>query len=215
MVHIEYAAAVENDILEEFERYFSAIRCPVERHVREPNTYNAIEWALPAVLALWISKAFFDGFLKELGKDSASQFKKLISAAYHRLRDKPNRAYAAADLRQMADGAAPDSVGRPCPVLKFQLDVTSISSSHTRCLSWVFPSGLSERQMQEAMESLTACLPKITSEQARHLENLHSNACPLAYVYVPSRGWVTDLQLINEKMTKAPKKTRKRKSKDA
>jgi hypothetical protein len=215
LISIAYAASVESDLLDEFEQYFLAIRCPAERQAREPSTYAAMEWALPALLAVWISKAFFDGFLKELGKDSAHQFKKLMSVAYRRLRNIPNRVYTAADLRQMADGAASESVGRACPILKLQLEVTSNSSAHTTRLSCVFPSGLSERQMQDAVDSLTARLPNIAAEQARLLDNLRASTFPLAYVYIPPRGWLPDTQLIDEQIAKAPKKTRKRKSKNA
>jgi len=198
MISIEYREGVESDLLDEFEQYFSVLQYPVERHLRKPSTYGVMEWALPALVVVWISKSFLDAFLKELGKDSAQQFKKILSAAYSRLRNKPNRAYTAADLRQMADGAAPESVGRACPAFKLQLEVTSISTVHTRRLSCVFPSGLSDHQVQDAIDLLIGQASKIVTEQAELLDNPHGADCPLAYVYVPARGWLRDIQLINE-----------------
>ena len=213
MVHIEHAANVEGELLEEFKRYFAATPCSVKR--REPNSgiSNALDWVGPALIAVWISKAFFDGFLKELGKDSAQQFKKLLSEAYHRLRDKHMRSYSLADIEQIEKGAGPNTVGNACPVLKLHFELTSTSKPRSMRLSCVFPSGLSEQQMQDAVESLTASLPIIIPEQSAIFENEHSGALRRAYVYVPSRGWLTDSQLIDEQFAKASKKNRKRKSK--
>jgi hypothetical protein len=45
----------------------------------EQQVYGGIEWVLPTAAAVYISKAYFDGFLGEMGKDHYSLLKKGLS----------------------------------------------------------------------------------------------------------------------------------------
>jgi hypothetical protein len=96
---------------------------------------------------------------------------------------------------------------------RLKLDVPSKSSTRSMRLSCVFPSGLSKDEMQDAANSLVAGLPDILSEQSSLLDDARPRVYPLTYVFVPSRGWLPDIKLIQEQALKATKKTRKQKPK--
>ncbi len=52
---------------------------------REPDgPYAGVEWLLPTAVIVFISKGYFDGFLKEMGKDHYALLKKGINTLYKR-----------------------------------------------------------------------------------------------------------------------------------
>jgi hypothetical protein len=54
----------------------------IKSEVREPELYANVEWYIPTALIIFIGKAYFDSFLKEMGKEHYHLFKKGISSLW-------------------------------------------------------------------------------------------------------------------------------------
>ncbi|NOS96909.1 MAG: hypothetical protein HOP25_00355 [Methylotenera sp.] len=49
---------------------------------KEPGMYASLEWLIPTGIALYITKSYFDGLFKEIGKDHYQWIKKSFSNIY-------------------------------------------------------------------------------------------------------------------------------------
>ena len=58
---------------------------PVEIKERELGLHGALEWLLPTAVAVYIAKPYFEGFLKEMGKDHYALLKQGVKCLYERL----------------------------------------------------------------------------------------------------------------------------------
>ena len=57
---------------------------------RAPTAYDSLDWLIPTAIVLFITHSYFDGILKELGKDHYQWFKTLLSSLYKKaLGDNP------------------------------------------------------------------------------------------------------------------------------
>ena len=68
-IAISYIKTVPQNIIDDFQNAVSRPNLDVEAESRDEDIYASVEWLLPAAVAVFISKAYFDGFLKEMGKD--------------------------------------------------------------------------------------------------------------------------------------------------
>lgn len=152
MIGIQHAQNVDSELVESLKAFFEDEGVQVKVQASERGTYAAIEWALPALLTLWITKSYFDGFLKEMGKDSAQSLKQLIKAAYTKLRKTPNRVCDADEMRRVADGAPIESVGRLGPAINLNISVSSADDG-SKTINFVFPSGLNDLEVDMAVTS--------------------------------------------------------------
>ena len=212
MVAIEHSKEVEAEVLLEIEEFFLRLQARSERYERKDGAFNTIEWALPALVAIWISKAFFDSFFKELGKNAAVSFSEVFSSVYKKLRSKPNRAYCSDDLYKIIEGASPDSVGHACPVLKIEFEFESpITKKNKSNCEFVFPQQLTDLEVQDALDTLATNLANISVRFAQVLDKIENTYCPLAFIYQPKQGWVSDMELIQKQLTATPKKRKSRK----
>jgi len=60
----------------------------VKLHVEEredPGPYASVEWLIPTAVFIFVGKAYFDGFLKEMGKDHYALLKQGIKSLHGRL----------------------------------------------------------------------------------------------------------------------------------
>lgn len=69
-IALAYTNRVPADALAEFRRLVEAngLGLKVERP-EEDGPYAALEWLIPTALIVFIGKAYFEAFLKEMGKD--------------------------------------------------------------------------------------------------------------------------------------------------
>ena len=54
----------------------------VKAEQREPRAYASLEWLVPTAAVVYVAKSYFDGFLKEAGKDHYSALKKGVGALW-------------------------------------------------------------------------------------------------------------------------------------
>ena len=208
MIGIEYSKNLPPDAADYARNFFERHGGTVQVRVRENRTLNAIDWALPALLTVWIAKSFFDGLLKELGKESGSALKGLLSTLYSRVRGVNNRVYDADQLRQLAEGASPESFGRQGPALRLVVSMETCDGEHSSSISVVVPDGLTDIEIEVATSSLVMGLPSAVQHQQELLDEHQKSARPTSLIYTTTDGWMIDWERIekqaNATRTKGP-----------
>jgi hypothetical protein len=68
-IGISYLSSIPESIVDEFRVTISHPKLDLRSESREHDIYAGVEWFLPTALVVYISKSYFDGFLKEMGKD--------------------------------------------------------------------------------------------------------------------------------------------------
>lgn len=198
MIGIEYAKNIPIESVDFARGFFESHGQPVRARVRENRTLNAIEWALPALLTIWVAKSFFDGFFKELGKESGAALKGLITSLYGRVRGVNNRVYDATQLRQIVEGAHPDSLGRQGPALRLIITLETSASQKVSTVSIVVPDGLTDVEIEIASSSLVSGLEPALDSQQTLLDESPESVPPKALIYSTDDGWMTDWERIEK-----------------
>lgn len=89
-----YEETIPEEIIKAFTDEVTKSGQPLYSESRPKDTYAGIEWFLPTALILWISKSYFDGFLKEAGKDHYQVLKQATSRLWSNFfGDNPKAAY--------------------------------------------------------------------------------------------------------------------------
>lgn len=83
IVHVD---SIPEEIFSEFMRTISTERLKLDIESREGGgIYAGLEWLIPAAVVVYIGKSYFDGFLKEMGKDHYSLLKAGLKALRQKL----------------------------------------------------------------------------------------------------------------------------------
>ena len=204
MIKIAYNKRIDSAIILDAEKQFQLLGIKTESREQKDGVSNAIWWALPPIIGFWIAKPFLDGFLNELGKDSAGQFKKILREIYSKLRNSPIRAYNQGDLEKIDSGANPMSFAHPLPVIGISLQIEEVVKRRwgIRC---ILPAELSEDQVQKAIEQMQSYLPSIVELERKYLADLKENQIVLgsrSYVYDLQQGWVSEDKILLRQKTK-------------
>lgn len=85
-IAIIHTARFPRAMFAEFERLVTTpqLRLCIEER-EEVGPFAAIEWLIPTAVILYIGKSYFDGFLKEMGKDHYSMLKSGLKTIYSKL----------------------------------------------------------------------------------------------------------------------------------
>jgi hypothetical protein len=82
IVHID---SIPEEVFSEFVRTIATERLKLDIESRENGEiYAGLEWLIPTAVIIYIGKSYFDGFLKEMGKDHYN----LLKAGFVTLREK-------------------------------------------------------------------------------------------------------------------------------
>jgi hypothetical protein len=85
-IALSYTRPVTEDTFAEFRALLGASGVPVEVEERDADSpYAGIEWLIPTAVIVFLGKAYFDGFLKEAGKDHYAALKQGLKSLYSRL----------------------------------------------------------------------------------------------------------------------------------
>jgi hypothetical protein len=85
-IGLSYTTRISPDIFAEFERLVATEGLGLHVEQRdEDGPFAAFEWLVPTAVVLFIFKAYFDGFLKEMGKDHYAVLKAGLKSLYSRL----------------------------------------------------------------------------------------------------------------------------------
>ena len=78
-IGLRYIESLESDSFAEFGRELAIDGLDVRvESTPDPEPYAGIEWLLPTAIFVFLGKSYFDGFLKEAGKDHYQVLKKAI-----------------------------------------------------------------------------------------------------------------------------------------
>ena len=78
-IGLRYVESLESDSFAEFGRELTADGLDVRIESRpDPGPFMGIEWLLPTAIFVYLGKSYFDGFLKEAGKDHYQVLRKAI-----------------------------------------------------------------------------------------------------------------------------------------
>ena len=68
---IFHTTSIPEDVFAEFLRIVTAETLDLQVQSREEDgPFAALEWLVPTAVIVYIGKSYFDGFLKEMGKDT-------------------------------------------------------------------------------------------------------------------------------------------------
>jgi hypothetical protein len=85
-IALSYTTRIPRDTFAEFERVVAAKGLDLHVEQRdEDGPFAGLEWLIPTAVVLFIGKAYFDGFLKEMGKDYYALLKAGLKSLYSRL----------------------------------------------------------------------------------------------------------------------------------
>jgi hypothetical protein len=122
-----------------------------------PGPYAAGEWALPALLIVFVAKPLFEGFLNQLGADGARTLKVKLAKFICRLKTRENRWVTRSEIqhynKQIKAGHSPPLPGRLGPIfsIEFELEHTTRIRHSIRC---VLPHGMTDDQVTAALNQL-------------------------------------------------------------
>lgn len=75
-----YNENLPSDLFEDFEKSLASEGLNLEVQAKPDNgPFACAEWFIPSLIIAFIAKSYFDGFLKEAGKDHYALFKKKLS----------------------------------------------------------------------------------------------------------------------------------------
>lgn len=77
-IAISYENKIPEQIISDFVSDISTPGLDVRSEPREPSFKAGVEWYIPTALIIFIGKAYFDSFLKEMGKEHYQLLKKSI-----------------------------------------------------------------------------------------------------------------------------------------
>lgn len=85
-IAISYTQKIPAATFAEFERLLVSGGTDVQSEERDSDgPYAGIEWLIPTAVIVFLGKAYFDGFLKEMGKDHYALLKQGLKSLYTRL----------------------------------------------------------------------------------------------------------------------------------
>jgi hypothetical protein len=84
-IAISHIDAIPAEIFDEFAGMISMNGFNLEIEPRPQSAYAGVEWLIPTAVVVFITKSYFDGFLKEMGKDHYGALKKGLSLLRKRL----------------------------------------------------------------------------------------------------------------------------------
>ncbi|MEM7168744.1 MAG: hypothetical protein AAF530_01140 [Pseudomonadota bacterium] len=148
-ISISYLDGIPLDFVDEFVSNVTEKNLVLQNECRPSSVYATIEWMLPSVIAIFISKYYFESFLKEAGKDHYYLLKDSISALFKKL-----------------FGSESELRPQKCSLL---ISIHS-QSKEGRHLKFVFPEGVSQDEYGKMLESLFDLL--IQHYESEHEEEL-------------------------------------------
>ena len=89
-IAVVFDERISNDDFDIFEDSVKSEGLSLMVQSREPNGPQAcLEWAIPSMVVAYLGKSYFDGFLKEMGKEHYHSLKDGLSSLTTKVMDKP------------------------------------------------------------------------------------------------------------------------------
>jgi len=174
-IAIDYQKGVPDVILSDFEKSISSEGLLFKSKCREPEIFMSMEWAVPSIIVAYLSKPYFESFLKEAGKDHYQLVKKgFICLFGHIFGEKP-------ETREV------------CRSQLFSI-VTKLHDDRTA--KFVFPEGVNTREYEKSLDSLYELVSShynsYPNDELSHLIEALSTPSNIVYIeYCPEeKNWI-------------------------
>lgn len=153
-IGLSYEKGIEDlGPLKEFVATVSTSNLEVKVEEREPGYYAALEWLIPTAVIVYVGRSYFDGFLKEMGKDHYQLLKGGIKALGNWLFGPSGPTY----WRVTAKGAITDQ-GKYSSVYSVQSEI-----QNHRPVKLLLRNGITSAELSESVD---AFLDLLQQEQA-------------------------------------------------
>jgi hypothetical protein len=203
MIGIVYSKNLSPESLDVARAFFERNGEQVDLRVRPNRPLNTVEWALPALVTIWVMKPFFHGLFKKLGEESGVALKGFIASLYSRIRGVNNRVYDSDQLRQLAEGASSESCGRQGPALRFCVTLSTADGESTTSVEVVVPDGLTDIDVEIATTSLVGGLGAALDHQQALLDEHPKSVQPISLIYATDDGWMSDWERLEKEANAA------------
>lgn len=152
---IVYVDWMEEDLFHDLVENVVDERLELLVESRESEVYASVEWLLPTAAVIYISKSYFDGFLKEMGKDHYALLKKGVKALWAKM--------LGPKAPELDVVSSPGKVSREQPYsLVYSIMAETGQGSRFKLL---FPRGLSESEYEHTVDAFLDFLAKFHSQE--------------------------------------------------
>jgi hypothetical protein len=182
------------------------------RGFKRPEYVNNLEWAIPAAVALFLAKPFFEEMMKALGKSTGEGIISAIKKQFAEGKKHGSRVYSGEDVREIikaGDTPAGDklrkTLGRPHPSFELRVEYTQ-----TETFRFVLRADMDENDIPKALAELADRWEedvRVNTEKYNETIKLYGHAAlEDTSVYVPSQGrWMGMAEILtamrnNEKL---------------
>lgn len=139
---LSYSSFIETKIIENFYTSIDEdnLFCLVDK--RDETAFAAIEWLMPSAIAVYLFKAYFDGFLNEMGSDHYKKLSKSLNNLWAETRF----------VKLLKVSTSENKISKKQP---FSM-VFSIHAEYSDYLSFkfMFPKKLSENELNISMKNI-------------------------------------------------------------
>lgn len=189
-----------DEIIENYKKELSAPNLNLQIH-KAPlsGPYNSLEWTVPTLVCIYLSKSYFDGFLKEAGKDHYAILKKWLKKTSDNIRTIKVTVIAAEQSKEkLATNNTQSKV--------FSIQTKTNTEQH---LKFLFDQNLSQENWNLAIEKLLKLLDEhftngITDELTVEIKNNNLEKSIYARLKSDTIDWeFLDIKkMVEEKMKK-------------
>ena len=186
-IGISYQEDFPGEHIEEYTQIISLPELKIRSESRDVGVYAAIEWALPTIVVAYLSKPYFEAFLKEAGKDHYQLLKKGTLKLFKHLY-----------------GSEPEKREKK----RSQLFSVMVQLHDGRSLKFVFPEGVSIEQYENSLTVMYELLSKhyidYPNDQVTELTRQLSTPSQSLYIEykVEENQWVLIDPLVEAKKSR-------------
>jgi hypothetical protein len=164
-IALSYDERISTKTFEEFESIIDKTGFSYAKEPREHGPFAGVEWLLPTAVILFIGKAYFDSFFKEMGKDHYHLIKKGLRSFRKSFLSKTK-------VIQYKRVAVPTSKIPEDPICSVLFSIMA-KTKNGQSIKFLFPECVSEEDFQESIEAFFCLLKEnYSSEDVNKLNTL-------------------------------------------
>lgn len=155
-IALSYDDRISAETFEEFESLIGKTGLSFAKEPREHGPFAGVEWLLPSAVILFIGKAYFESFFKEMGKDHYHLMKKGLKSLRTSFLSRTKRI----TFKRVA---VPSSKIPKDPIFSVLFSIMALTKDGQR-IKFLFPECLSEEEFQNSTEAFFNLLAENYSE---------------------------------------------------
>jgi hypothetical protein len=197
-VTIQHTASVSPDELADLRATIAGLGYQARLKSTDLGPQNAVEWALPAVVAVLIAKPFFDAFFKELGKSAAGGLKQALSDVIRKFKGREQlwKRRSSPDPRHsplLTLTLVVRGTGEAIALVPTRPNGAGEDASDDLTIEFIFPADVGDCDPEELERALSAIPTVVAREEAIQNKYPFLRRTLLMYGYSRGKGqWVPD-----------------------